>query len=191
LHFAARYNLIKLCIAILKCHGGYSTLNIRNKDGFTPSELASEHGHDNLAYVLGNAQQHQNITVEPSDIYESMHDPIYESYVRVVGEATDEEIYVTMDHGNEDDIYEAMVGPFYEDDIYQNSGHFYAAYADTTSLASVSSTSSSGYSGSSTTSGRFGYRLFGSQESLYQAFVRLSRAEIPQGIPGEYSQNLL
>jgi len=152
LHFAARYNLIKLCIAILKCHGGYNALNIRNKDGFTPSELASEHGHDNLAFVLGDAQQHHNITIEPSDIYESMHDPIYESYVRVIGEASEEEIYVTMDHGNEDDIYEAMVGHGYEDEIYQNSGHFHAAYADTTSLASVSSTSSS-ESSSSTGSG--------------------------------------
>ena len=76
--------------------------------------------------LQADAQQHHNITVEPSDIYESMSDPIYESYVRIMGEGNEEEIYVSMDHGNDDDIYEAMIGQGDRDDIYQNSSKYLA-----------------------------------------------------------------
>lgn len=52
LHFAARYNLIKLALAILKCPGGYNALNIKNLDDLNPSGIASECGHEHLAFVL-------------------------------------------------------------------------------------------------------------------------------------------
>ena len=52
LHFAARFNLIKLAVGILKCPGGYDALNMINIDGLSPSQIAHECGHEHLATVL-------------------------------------------------------------------------------------------------------------------------------------------
>ena len=52
LHFAARYNLVKLAVAILSCPGGYGALNMQNIDQLTPSQIAYECGHETLAFVL-------------------------------------------------------------------------------------------------------------------------------------------
>ena len=52
LHFAARYNLVKLAVAILSCPGGYGALNMQNIDQLTPSQIAHECGHESLAIVL-------------------------------------------------------------------------------------------------------------------------------------------
>ena len=66
-----------------------------------------------------DAQQHPNILEEPDQIYESMHDPEYDTYVALLNSDQWDDIYVSMNVGDED-IYTAM--PEEEaDDIYQNT----------------------------------------------------------------------
>lgn len=68
--------------------------------------------------------------MEPEDIYEAMHDPIYETYVSLVGNANEEEIYVPMNNGD-DEIYEQMMGGAEEsEDIYQNTADCFVNCVD-------------------------------------------------------------
>ena len=52
-----------------------------------------------------------------------MHDPIYDSYVTIVGNAQDDDVYVPMDNSDEDGIYEPMAS---QEDFYENSGWYTA-----------------------------------------------------------------
>ena len=52
LHFAARYNLLRLALALLDCHGGHRALNVANSEELTPSQIAHELGHEKLAEIL-------------------------------------------------------------------------------------------------------------------------------------------
>ncbi|KAK5649603.1 hypothetical protein RI129_000632 [Pyrocoelia pectoralis] len=52
LHFAARYGLEKLSMALLECPGGDVACDIKNSCDLTPAEIAQYAGHSDLAHLL-------------------------------------------------------------------------------------------------------------------------------------------
>ncbi|XP_065051430.1 phosphoinositide 3-kinase adapter protein 1-like isoform X3 [Rhopilema esculentum] len=169
LHFAARYNLVKLSVTILECPGGFDALNIANEDGLVPSQIAIECGNDRLGSVLADAQQRPNMLEEAEDIYLSMQDhSLYETYVTVMSNADSGELYERMDYAAEsiyDEIYENTTSLQQSGDIdpelfsprtkdtHQTGRDRGSQAPDTRSIASLSSTSS----GESTASSGSGY----------------------------------
>eukprot|EP00112_Aurelia_sp_Birch-Aquarium-sp1_P000146 Seg1010.22 transcript_id=Seg1010.22/GoldUCD/mRNA.D3Y31 product="Phosphoinositide 3-kinase adapter protein 1" protein_id=Seg1010.22/GoldUCD/D3Y31 len=127
LHFAARYNLVKLAVAILSCPGGYGALNMQNIDQLTPSQIAFECGHEKLANVLADAQQHPNVLEEADEIYVSMHDANYDKYVDLVNSEQWDDIYMPMNLADEEELYTTMPGEESEE-IYQNTQEISSQY---------------------------------------------------------------
>ncbi|KAK6170392.1 hypothetical protein SNE40_018798 [Patella caerulea] len=52
LHFCARYGFIKLCQAILKSYIGHMLVNLKNRDGLTPAQIALNYNHQNIAVLI-------------------------------------------------------------------------------------------------------------------------------------------
>ena len=52
LHFAARFNLVNLCAAILQCPGSSLALNSLNNQAETPVQLAEKNGNEELAQLM-------------------------------------------------------------------------------------------------------------------------------------------
>ena len=52
LHFAARYNLVRLCLALVDSPGGREALNLQNLDGLYPHNLAEQCVNASLAKIL-------------------------------------------------------------------------------------------------------------------------------------------
>lgn len=52
LHFAARYNLVRLCVALVDSPGGKEALAMKNSEGLQPHDLAGRCKNKSLAKLL-------------------------------------------------------------------------------------------------------------------------------------------
>jgi len=98
LHFAARFNFIRLCVALLNCPGASTALDITNNHGETPIHLAENCGNKELAQIMGDAKNNNVTAVQQEncadEIYEHMSGEIYDRYKEM--------------KNNFDEIYESM-----------------------------------------------------------------------------------
>eukprot|EP00794_Sanderia_malayensis_P012690 gene12689-13992_t len=118
LHFAARYNLLRLSVALLKCPGWQKALNTQNCDQLTPSDIAYDCGHEELAGALADSQQNPN---QVEEVYMEMKAPLYDSYRK-----EEQEIYMAMGNAEEEDvIYEQMSCNDEEETFYQNDDELF------------------------------------------------------------------
>ncbi|XP_066926775.1 uncharacterized protein [Clytia hemisphaerica] len=88
LHFAARYNLVRLCLALSDSPGGKEALNLQNLDGLYPHNLAEQCKNDSLARLLVEAKDNDASTSQrgskcADEIYEQMSPELFKHYKQV------------------------------------------------------------------------------------------------------------
>lgn len=107
LHFAARYNLVRLCVTLLDMPGSNEALNITNVDGLVPSQLAELCGNNHLSQILSDAQHTEKYSDVQSnmadEVYEQMSGEIYDRYIEV----KNLDIYQDMSEAD-NELYEEM-----------------------------------------------------------------------------------
>ncbi|XP_067666845.1 rho guanine nucleotide exchange factor 28-like isoform X5 [Haliotis asinina] len=68
LHFAARLGLREVSLFLLDQPGGEAATEIKNRNGQTPAEIATEHGYHELAELISGYNTHGMVTVDTQRI---------------------------------------------------------------------------------------------------------------------------
>ncbi|XP_057314685.1 phosphoinositide 3-kinase adapter protein 1-like [Hydractinia symbiolongicarpus] len=141
LHFAARYNLVRLCVTLLDMPGSNEALNITNVDGLVPSQLAELYGNNHLSQILSDAQHTEKYSDVQSnmadEVYEQMSGEIYDRYIEVknldiyqdISEA-DNELYEEMYSSRRESSNSRSNIPFDKQSVYSSDSAVSSASND-------------------------------------------------------------
>ncbi|XP_050393407.1 uncharacterized protein LOC126811649 isoform X2 [Patella vulgata] len=72
LHFGAKYGFIKLCQAILQSCIGHMLVNLKNRDGLTPSQIALNYSHQKIAHLIHQHTEPSHKVDTPEPVYVEM-----------------------------------------------------------------------------------------------------------------------
>ncbi|XP_031337881.1 phosphoinositide 3-kinase adapter protein 1 [Photinus pyralis] len=90
LHFAARYGLEKLAMALLECPGGDVACDIKNSCDLTPAEIAQYAGHNDLAHLLSGYMKMN----EFKNVYEKLKEMSQQNKQQINNDGEDEAGYL-------------------------------------------------------------------------------------------------